>query len=83
MTSIEKMAERLAQANWKAIDGKDLQTLMEGKKIIGAEPIDYPLTDGVILYLTGDDKELTAVEIGIDPFEKDIDFYIMSASIAF
>lgn len=38
---------------YDGIDGADLDNLLSGMEITGAEPIDYPLTDGVVLYLRG------------------------------
>lgn len=36
-------------ANHKVIDGEELNNILSGFLIEAAEPIDYPLTDGIIL----------------------------------
>lgn len=51
--------------DWAIIDGANIADTVTGGVIIGAEPIDYPCTDGVVLYIERDGK-CFAVEIGSD-----------------
>ena len=45
------------------VDGKELDSLMRGATVLGAEPLSYPDTDGVILYLKGTGEQLTELII--------------------
>lgn len=45
-------------------DGKIFAEALTGCVIVGAEPIDYPITDGILLYLIDQYGEPFAVEIG-------------------
>ena len=70
---------------WEDVDGQSLDSLLQGLQIIGAEPIDYPLTDGVVIYAkdTRTDK-LIIIDIGADPFppeEPENPFYIKTATV--
>ena len=70
---------------WEDVDGQNLDSLLQGLQIIGAEPIDYPLTDGVVIYAkdTRTDK-LIIIDIGVDPFSPDESanpFYIKIATV--
>lgn len=83
MLDQQTIGKALEAAEWKAVDGQDLERLLKGKTIAGADPIDYPLTDGVLFYLTGDSGALTVLEIGCDPFYGEDDgFYIRYAEIS-
>ena len=70
---------------WNQVDGSQLDSLLEGSLIIGAEPTDYPLTDAVIIYardnITG---VIKIIEIGTDPCKyskTDNNFYIRMATL--
>lgn len=70
---------------WEDVDGQSLDSLLQGLQIVGAEPIDYPLTDGVVIYAkdTRTDK-LIIIDIGADPFppeESENPFYIKTATV--
>lgn len=70
---------------WENVDGQSLDSLLQGLQIMGAEPIDYPLTDGVIIYAknTRTDK-LIIINIGADPLspeESGSPFYISIATV--
>lgn len=70
---------------WENVDGQSLDSLLQGLQIMGAEPIDYPLTDGVIIYAknTRTDK-LIIINIGADqlsPEESGSPFYISIATV--
>ncbi len=54
---------KIDNLSWEEVDGEQLQSIIEGLTVCGAEPIDYPLTDGAIIYLTGKGK-LIALELG-------------------
>lgn len=80
MKNLEQIDKALDQTEWKEIDGEELDEILRGKTVAGAEPIDYPLTDGAIFYLTGKDGELSALEIGIDIYDNDSQIYIKYAA---
>lgn len=70
---------------WEDVDGQSLDSLLQDLQIMGAEPIDYPLTDGVVIYAkdTRTDK-LIIIDIGVDPFSPDESanpFYIKIAIV--
>ncbi len=64
---------------WEPIGAKALVRAIEGGTITGAEPIDYPLTDGLIIYLTDRSGRQLALDIGADPMSEDEPFYMMIA----
>ena len=64
---------------WNTIDGEKLNELLSGCIICGAEPIDYPLTDGAIIYLRDASGEYAALELRQEPEEQS--FYIQFAKI--
>jgi len=51
---------------WENIDGLKLSSFLKGYTIVEAEPIDYPLTDGILLLLKGREGEYIALEIGAE-----------------
>lgn len=51
---------------WKPVDGQKLDSIITGLTIVGSEPTDYPLTDGITLYLKNGAGELLALDIGAD-----------------
>lgn len=63
-------------SEWKDIDGKKLESLIIGKRIVKAEPVDYPVTDEVLLWLEDDHGEVSVLAIGADPYDPDFIFYI-------
>lgn len=70
---------------WEDVDGQSLDSLLQDLQIMGAEPIDYPLTDGVVIYAkdTRTDK-LIIIDIGVGPFPPDESanpFYIKIATV--
>lgn len=70
---------------WEDVDGLKLDKLIEGMTVIGSEPIDYPLTDGIDIYLRGKDGFIYAFEIGYDDFARDAEtenlFYVKMAKV--
>lgn len=70
--------------NWKPIDGEKLDAKITGLTVVGSEPTDYPLTDGVTLYLKDEAGKLLALDIGADfntSGNDDNPFYIQLANI--
>lgn len=70
---------------WEDVDGRSLDSLLQDLQIMGAEPIDYPLTDGVVIYAkdTRTDK-LIIIDIGVDLFPPDESanpFYIKISTV--
>lgn len=54
---------------WLALENQTrdgLTYLLNGLTITGAEPIDYPLTDGMILYLQTPDGQRYALDTGLE-----------------
>lgn len=54
--------------DWKPVHAHNLDKLLEGLTVVGSEPIDYPLTDGLIIYFKDASGHLTALDIGADAF---------------
>ena len=65
--------------NWRSVDWEKLNELISGWTVCGAEPIDYPLTDGAIIYLKDSNGNLAALELGQEPDGES--FYIQIAKI--
>jgi len=51
---------------WRDIDGEKIDDALTGATVIGTEPIDYPQTDGLIIYLRGQSGAAFALEAGAD-----------------
>ena len=70
---------------WEDVDGSKLDKLIEGMTVIGSEPIDYPLTDGIDIYLRGKYGAIYALEICYDNFARDTEtenpFYVKLAKV--
>lgn len=47
----------------RTVDAQQLDDLTRGALILGAEPVDYPLTDGLIIYLQKPAGGITALLI--------------------
>ena len=56
---------------WEPLDGAELDKLLTGCTVTGAEPIDYPATDGVVIYLRDSTGKALALEVESDPYERD------------
>ena len=52
---------------WEPAEAQTIAEAIEGSTVTGAEPIDYPATDGLIIYLIGRSGRQLALEIGADP----------------
>lgn len=69
---------------WKDIDGEELNGIVKDCILKKAEPIDYPLTDGVILHLLDTSGKLIVVETGSDWLYlenvDDNDFYLRTTT---
>lgn len=65
------------------VDGEALNHIIEGMEVIGAEPTDYPDTDGITIYLRAKDNSIKALDIGADIFNiepEENPFYIRLAT---
>ena len=62
---------------WKTADGMELDSLLQGLTVVGAEPTDYPLTDAITLYFRAKSGAILALDIGTDTGEN---FYIRTAT---
>ena len=51
---------------YKDIDPEQLDDLVKGAVILGSETIDYPLTDGMILYLKRPAGDVISVVFDVD-----------------
>ena len=68
---------------YSPVDGEALDALIEGMEVIGAEPTDYPLTDGITIYLRASDGSIKALDIGTDIYSTDPEenpFYVSVAT---
>jgi len=73
-------AEDIGGLIWSNIDGAKLDELLSGCKICGSEPIDYPNTDGVLIYIKDKKGDMAVLEIGEDPDEEN-SFYMRIAKL--
>ena len=65
--------------SWEPVDGMELDSLIQGLEVVGAEPTDYPLTDAITLYLRAKDGAILALDIGTDT-DTENGFYIRKAT---
>lgn len=68
--------------SWEQVDGLAVDSLITGLEVVGAEPTDYPVTDGLTIYLKDAQGNITALDIGADIYTEDPDenpFYIAIA----
>lgn len=49
--------------DWQEVEPAELDNLISNYTVMGAEPISYPLTQGVILYLKAAELPAMAIEI--------------------
>lgn len=77
--------ETFNNLDWQAVDGMQVDSLLQGLQIIEAEPTDYPLTDSVIIYARNNDTgEIKVIDIGMDLItdeETEDSFYIRIATV--
>ena len=77
--------ETFNNLDWQAVDGMQVDSLLQGLQIIGAEPTDYPLTDSVIIYARNNDTgEIKVIDIGMDLItdeETEDSFYIRIVTV--
>jgi hypothetical protein len=78
-----KATKTLENAPWTNIDGQQLDKKVEHMRLVGAEPISYPLTDGVLLYMQDGQGRLHALQIGADLTEDDPQFEIKIAHLPY
>ena len=70
--------------SWEQVDGQKVDSLITGLKVVGAEPINYPITDGLIIYLKDTEGNITVLDIGTDLYTEDPNknpFYIAIAKV--
>ncbi len=70
--------DKFNSLEWEQIDAAEnkLDAVLKDCRILGAEPINYPVTDGIIIYMESKSGDRLALEIG-----NDTDFYISLAEI--
>ena len=59
-------SENYDRMKWRPVDGRELESRINGFTIIGSEPVDYPLTDGLTLFLQSPSGALFALDIATD-----------------
>jgi hypothetical protein len=57
--------------SWEQVDGLTVDRLITGLEVVGAEPTDYPVTDGLTIYLKDKEGNITALDIGADIYTED------------
>lgn len=73
-TILEELFDRL---EWEEVEDISVDSLLEGKTVVGVELVDYPLTDGILIYWRETDGRLWVLEASaasayyIDPVEDD------------
>lgn len=55
---------------YKDVDPEEIDDLIRGAVVLGSETIDYPLTDGMILYLKRPAGDVISVAFDVDADEK-------------
>ena len=55
--------DKFNNLDWKSLEWTELEKTIAGYTIIGGEPVDYPNTDGLILYLKSPTGVLVALDI--------------------
>lgn len=55
----------------KEYDSDDLHDVIAGSVVLAAEPVDYPFTDGIIVYVRKPDRTISAVIIVINDDDED------------
>lgn len=56
------LEELFDHLEWEEVEDISLDTLLEGKTIVGVELVDYPLTDGILIYWREMDGRLWVLE---------------------
>lgn len=84
LTMIPLPDNEFNRLSWEQVDGQKVDSLITGLKVVGAESISYPVTDGLIIYLKDTKGNITVLDIGADIYTEDLDknpFYITIARI--
>ena len=67
---------------WEEIDGLELAGKIKGLEVTAAEPINYPMTDGIILYMRDKEGHELALDISAEAEnEEENPFYIELAEV--
>lgn len=61
--------EDFSKLQWETVSIESLNDRVAGKRIKCVEPIDYPLTDGLLFYLEGEDNRLYSLDLTMDLFD--------------
>lgn len=48
--------------DWEDVEDTSVDSLLEGKTVVGVELVDYPLTDGMLIYFRETDGRLWVLE---------------------
>lgn len=75
--------EQYNNLEYAPVDGEALDAIIEGMEVTGAEPTDYPLTDGVTIYLRAKDGSIKVLDIGADIYSTEPEenpFYLSMAT---
>lgn len=55
--------EEFNKLKWTGIDGRKVAQIIAGMVVVGAEPVDYPETDGLVIYLRNKQGKLLVLDI--------------------
>lgn len=81
--NLDIFAENYDRLKWRPVDGRELESCIKGFTIIGSEPLGYPLTDGVTIFLQSPSGALFALDIANDlEDENDTPLVIKMADIS-
>lgn len=83
-TAGQKVAQRIEkdnEINYKAVDAEALDDWARGALVLGVEPIDYPDTDGLLIYLKRPAGGVVGLLIETEPDEMGI-YEFLHTSVA-
>ena len=78
---IKRLSEGDTLLTWKAIDGLELDELLKDSNVKRVDPVDYPCTDGVLMYFLDTVGRIIILDIGNSALhdEEGKPFYIQAA----
>ena len=82
LTSEQFFNDHIAADKGEPVDGKQLDGILAGCVILGVEPVNYPFTDGLYIYVKRPGSGVYAIVIDAPDYEpleitrKDIDRYV-------
>ncbi len=68
---IKRLSEDDTPLTWKSIDGLELHKLLKDSILKKIEPIDYPHTDGVLMYVLDTTGRIMILDIGNSTLTED------------